>query len=206
MIRGQLEQTLFAEGKVVAGVDEVGRGCLAGPVFAAAVILDLPLVLKLPSKERDLIRDSKTLSARQRQSLLPQAPMLCKAYAIGSASVYEIEHTGIVPATFSAMHRALELLSQPFYFLLIDGKFRLPGFPEEKQQAIIKGDHLCFSIALASIIAKEARDAHMREAAQRYPQYLFEKNVGYGTEHHLKAIRDFGICDLHRRNFRISAI
>ena len=202
--KGAIEAFLLKEGHRIAGVDEVGRGCLAGPVYAAAVILDYEKLKQLSVEEKKLIRDSKTLSAKQRQKILPIISEIALASACGQAEVSEIEEQGIVPATFLAMHRSLFALQLSFSYLLIDGKFPLPGLPQAKQQAVIKGDSLCYSIAAASILAKEKRDAYMSAVAEKYPQYLFEKNVGYGTAYHLKAIQEFGICELHRKNFRMN--
>lgn len=198
--RGRLERSYRSQGQILVGVDEVGRGCLAGPVYAASVILDFNLLAKRPKRERDLIRDSKTLSSAQRQRILGCLDMIVVDRAVALAEVTEIEEHGIVGATFLAMRRALQALSHPFDLVLVDGKARIPDL-SWRQETIIGGDRLCFSIAAASIYAKEARDAFMRGQATEFPAYGFERHVGYGTKEHLDAIRSHGVCPLHRRNF-----
>lgn len=178
----------------------MGRGCLAGPVFAGCVILDQLQLEQLPLSHRELIRDSKTLSARQRADILPVIQQIARSWAIGIAGVEEIEKLGIVKAVFLAMCRALCLIST-CDVLLVDGKFAIPGL-KIKQQAIVGGDKSCYSIAAASIVAKTARDHYMAEQSRLYPLYHFEKHVGYGTRLHLDKIAEFGICPLHRRNFK----
>lgn len=204
--RGRIERSFRAEGHVLVGIDEVGRGCLAGPVYAACAILDFDRLAKCPKKDRDLIRDSKTLSALQRQRVLECLTEVSVDHAVAHAEVSEIEARGIVGATFLAMRRALNALSEPFHLVLVDGKARIPDLPW-RQEAIVDGDALCFSIAAASIFAKEARDAFMRDQAESFPVYGFDRHVGYGTKEHMEAIRSHGICPLHRRNFApISAV
>ncbi|MFW7378131.1 MAG: ribonuclease HII [Oligoflexus sp.] len=198
--KGAFEATARSQGLSLVGTDEVGRGCIAGPVYAAAVSLDYESLFKLSKKDLSLIRDSKTLSSAQRQYMLPLIKSVATAYAIGIASVNDIETFGIVPATFSAMTRALEQLPQQYDLLLIDGRSPIPDYPGE-QRAFIKGDSLIYAIAAASILAKEARDQHMKEADTSYPGYGFAQHVGYGTKQHLQALADIGICPLHRRNF-----
>lgn len=198
--KGQLEARYLRDNVRILGVDEVGRGCLAGPVYAACASLDYKLLANLDRRTKLLIRDSKTLSARQRQSILPLIDSICQEKSIGIASVQEIEHDGIVSATFRAMQRAYGALTGRYDLLLIDGKHKNP-FIEIEQLSVIGGDGLCFAIAAASIIAKEARDSFMREAADAYPQYGFPENVGYGTKTHLEALSRYGITPLHRRNF-----
>lgn len=183
----------------IAGIDEVGRGCLAGPVFAACVVLDQSRLACLPVAERNLIRDSKKLTARQRTQVLPVIVQISHSYAFGAAVVDEIERLGIQAATFLAMRRALCLLPVPD-LLRVDGRFVVPKI-EIAQQAVIGGDSLHAEIAAASIVAKVARDRWMTVQALRYPQYGFERHVGYGTHLHLQKIREHGICPLHRRNF-----
>lgn len=183
----------------IAGIDEVGRGCLAGPVFAACVVLDQPRLASLPAAERSLIRDSKTLTAQQRDKILPVILRTARDYAVAAATVSEIECVGIQAATLLAMRRALCLLPPPD-MLLIDGRAELPGV-EIKQRAVVGGDRLHAEIAAASIIAKVARDRWMTTQAVRYPQYRFERHVGYGTRLHRQQLATHGICPLHRRNF-----
>lgn len=178
--------------KYIAGVDEVGRGPLAGPVYAAAVILDL---------SRDLygIRDSKKLSEDKRNKLSEEIRKNCLAYSIGVASREEIDDYNILNATKLAMKRAVEGLSIKPDFILVDAvridEVQIPQMP------IIKGDDLSVSIGAASIVAKVERDKHMDKMADIYPHYLFDKNKGYGTKEHIDAIKEYGICELHRRTF-----
>jgi ribonuclease HII len=198
--RGRLERQLLESGVRVAGVDEVGRGCLAGPVYAACAILDLGRVRKLKTPIRHLLRDSKQLSREQRAAMVPVIHGVAREWHVASAGVEEIETVGIVQATFLAMHRAIAQLGERFDLLLIDGRLPLKNYAG-RQQAVVKGDDLCFSIAAASILAKEARDAFMREQAQTFPVYGFDAHVGYGTAHHVAMIQRHGTCRLHRRNF-----
>jgi ribonuclease HII len=198
--RGTIERSFLKQGLKILGVDEVGRGCIAGPVYAACVSLDYDALHDLDDKSRALIRDSKTLSSAQRQKILPILHIVCKDWALGFSTVAEIEEQGIVPATFQAMLRAYETMKETHDLLLIDGKQLNPMLPI-RQEAIIGGDGLCFAIAAASILAKEARDAFMREAAETFPHYDFHENVGYGTKSHLSALESRGITPLHRRNF-----
>ena len=186
--------------KSVCGVDEVGRGCLAGPVFAAAAILDLEGLLRAPLSTRCLIRDSKTLSARQRgQARILMEPFLLD-HACGQATAAEIDTYGIVSACFLAMKRAISLLHPTFDHILVDGRPCIPNLLHP-QSAIIKGDQKCFSIAAASIIAKLERDHFMTCAAKQYGVYGLETNVGYGTPQHIEALQHHGICPLHRKSF-----
>lgn len=198
--RGRIERALRDEGKVCAGVDEVGRGCLAGPVAAGFAVLDLARVEKLKAADRRLLRDSKLLSPAQRQYMLPVIAKVAVDTQVGWASMREIEDIGILPACFLAMRRAIAACDAPFDVLLVDGKLKLRGYDRE-QQAIVKGDALCFSIAAASIVAKEARDTYMHEQARTYPVYGFDDHVGYGTRQHLDRLREHGPCSLHRHNF-----
>lgn len=200
------DRILIRAGKIVAGVDEVGKGCLAGPVYAGIAILDFAALSRLPPAQQELVRDSKTLSPRQRQQIinLMVSEGVASAYAVDSATVAEIERLGIQGATELAMLRAVKNLEEravDFDVLLIDGKLLLKGYPG-LQEAIINGDALCATIAAASIFAKEARDQYMREQAEQYQGYGFERHVGYGTALHLASIASLGICPLHRRNFR----
>ncbi|HET9238744.1 MAG TPA: ribonuclease HII [Oligoflexus sp.] len=198
--QGSIERSFIKQGLKILGVDEVGRGCIAGPVYAACVSLDYDALKDLDTKTRALIRDSKTLSSAQRQRILPVLHIVCRDWAVGVSTVTEIEEQGIVPATFQAMLRAFEAMKETHDLLLIDGKQLNPMLPI-RQEAIIGGDGLCFAIAAASILAKEARDDFMRQAALNFPHYDFHENVGYGTKSHLTAMEARGITPLHRRNF-----
>ena len=181
----------------VAGIDEAGRGPLAGPVVAAAVILD-----RSRAKRRLLRRldDSKKLTAVDRQAAYLA---LCDSDAvvigIGAASAREIDRFNILQATYLGMRRAVAGLAQQAEAVLIDG-LPVPGFPVP-QEALVKGDARSFSIAAASVIAKVTRDRFMRTAAALHPQYGFERHKGYGTPEHLEALRLHGPCPLHRRSF-----
>ena len=155
--RGDIEKVLHKKNLIVAGVDEVGRGCIAGPVFAGAVILTWEAIAKLPTQQKELLRDSKTLTLIQRKKMAEVVKLKALAHGVGSADVAEIEGLGIVNATFLAMHRAIAKLNHRIDYLLIDGNQPLPNFLG-KQKAIIKGDNLCYCIAGASIIAKTSRD------------------------------------------------
>ena len=178
----------------VAGLDEVGRGCLAGPVVAAACILD-------PSKQLpDGLNDSKQLSAKQRNEIAEQLRADAVAFAVGQIEADEIDRINILQATKRAMRLALDNLEPKADFLLIDAlQLKEIGLP---QKAIIKGDAISASIAAASILAKTYRDNLMTDYDAVYPQYGFAHHVGYGTKAHFDAIRQHGICPLHRKTFR----
>ncbi|RYZ60284.1 MAG: ribonuclease HII [Proteobacteria bacterium] len=199
-MKGAIEKKSLKQDRRVIGVDEVGRGCLAGPVYAAVAALDYYKIDALEEATRDLIRDSKKLSSKQRQKIIPVLEDVCVEWGLGVATEREIETLGIVPATFLAMKRAFENLKEPYDLLLIDGNQKHPDMPME-QMTVVGGDSLCYAIAAASILAKEARDAVMRIAHESYPQYGFGDHVGYGTKSHLQAIEEHGITPLHRRNF-----
>ncbi len=200
MRKGAIESRHRKNLRRILGVDEVGRGCLAGPVYAAVAAIDYDKLQKLKADRRDLIRDSKQLSAKQRREIIPVLQDVCQEWAIASATVLEIEQHGILGATFIAMKRAYLELKEPYDLLLMDGKVAHPDMPIE-QETIIGGDALCYAIAAASIFAKEARDAVMHQAHELYPQYGFASHVGYGTKSHLLALEEFGITPLHRRTF-----
>jgi ribonuclease HII len=199
-LRGHIEKKLLLEFAPIVGVDEVGRGCLAGPVFAAAAVLDYDRLWRLSTCELALIRDSKTLSHLQRTQAQEIIRGVTADCAIASASVEEIERFGIVGATFMSMHRAIESLQSYPQFLLIDGNQKLPDI-EIQQMSVVGGDSACYNIAAASILAKNARDQFMVEIAEKYQGYGFEKHVGYGTKQHMDAMKELGICNIHRRTF-----
>ena len=175
----------------IAGVDEVGRGCIAGCVTAAAVIINNNIII--PG-----IKDSKKLSADKRKTI-SESIKNNYYYAIGSASVKEIEEYNILNATKLAMQRAVMNLPITPNLLLIDGNSKIKTHIEQK--TIIKGDQSELAIAAASIIAKVDRDSLMNELHQRYPEYHWDKNKGYGTKLHLEAIAKYGINEYHRKNF-----
>ena len=184
------ENELIAAGRgPICGVDEAGRGPLAGPVCAAAVML--PLGLEIPG-----LNDSKKLTEKKRDALYDQICAAAITYGIAFASVEEIEELNILGATFLAMRRAVEQLKQTPMLVLVDGN-RDPGLPYETE-CVVKGDGKCADIAAASILAKVTRDRYMLEQAERFPQYGFEKHKGYGTAAHYAALREFGPSEIHR--------
>ena len=176
----------------VAGVDEAGRGPLAGPVFAAAVILPF-------GTEIEGLNDSKKLSEAKREKLFDIITDKAVAYGIASASEKEIDGINILEATFLAMNRALKQIEGSFDLALIDGN-RNKGI-EYPSVTVIKGDALCADIAAASILAKVSRDRFMYTMAEKYPQYGFEKHKGYGTKLHYENIAKYGVCPIHRKTF-----
>jgi ribonuclease HII len=180
-----------------AGVDEVGRGCLFGPVFASAVVLDRSAIAVLLDAG---LTDSKKLSARRRQVLVPLIQDQARAWALGQASAGEIDRHGIRGATERAMRRALTRLPAPPELLLVDGVLPLRGWSGE-QRTLVAGDQRCAAIAAASVLAKQARDGLLRRLAGRYPGYGLERHVGYGTAAHRQAILRLGPTPLHRRSF-----
>ena len=187
------EKTRWAVGHLLIGVDEVGRGPLAGPVVAAAVIL--PRQVELPG-----VKDSKLLTGPQREHCCQEICRCASAVGIGCVEPVEIDRVNILQATFQAMIQAVENLPTPPDFLLIDGPYHLPlSIP---QKGIPKGDQRSLSIAAASIVAKVHRDRLMTEYHELYPAYGFAQNKGYGTAQHLAALRCHGPCPLHRRSFR----
>ena len=183
---------MFKKNKI-AGVDEVGRGCLAGPVFAAAVILDG----KIDKKD---IKDSKTIAFKKR-ILLSKYIKKNSIYAVGIATVEEIEKINILNASLLAMQRALDKLKFKPSIVYIDGLFA-PKKINIKYKTIIKGDKKITSIAAASIIAKVSRDFFMTKLAKKYPKYFWHKNFGYGTTDHLTALKKYGITKHHRKKFK----
>ncbi len=178
--------------KVVCGIDEAGRGPLAGPVYAAAVILKKGQTI-------EGVNDSKKLSEKKREALYNKIIDECLAYAIGVADEKEIDEINILQATFLAMKRAVDGLSVKPDCALVDGN-QIPPL-DCSVSTIIKGDSKSESIAAASILAKVERDRYMLKMAQKYPQYCFEKHKGYGTKLHYEMIEKYGICDIHRKSF-----
>lgn len=182
---------------VCAGVDEVGRGSLFGPVFAGAVVLPQSSLASLAAEG---LTDSKKLTGRRRADLVPIIESLAAAWALGQAAAAEIDRHGIRLATEWAMLRALQKLPRPPRLLLVDGVLPLRCWSGE-QVSLVRGDSHCPSIAAASVLAKQARDALIAELAQRYPGYGLERHAGYGTAQHLQAIEVWGPTPMHRLSF-----
>ncbi len=174
----------------VAGVDEVGMACLAGPVVAAALVVK-PYCRKIPG-----VRDSKTLSLQQRERLYPEILRRCAAVGVGAASVPEINRLNIYHASHLAMWRALQRV-RPYDHALVDG-LSIRDIDLGPHTAIVDGDALSYAIASASIVAKVTRDRLMQKLAQRYPGYGWEQNVGYATRRHIQGLRERGLTPFHR--------
>lgn len=187
----------FKEDTIEAGCDEAGRGCLAGPVFAAAVILP-------PGFYHPLLNDSKQVSETNRNELRPFIEANAIAYAVAMVDAEEIDRINILKASFKAMHLALDQLTLNPELLLIDGN-RFIAYKKIRHECIIKGDGLYTSIAAASILAKTYRDEYMLNLHQQFPYYAWNNNKGYGTLEHRKAIGVHGICDHHRKSFSMSS-
>lgn len=177
---------------VICGIDEAGRGPLAGDVYAAAVIFDEGVFI-------DGLNDSKKLTEKNRETLFDEIISKAKAYCVATASVEEIEEINILQATFLAMKRAYEGLGITADIVLIDGN-RLPNLDCEMKM-VVKGDGLSASIAAASILAKVSRDRYMKKLAEKYPEYRFDKHKGYGTKLHNELILEYGPCPVHRMSF-----
>lgn len=181
---------------IEAGCDEAGRGCFAGPVLAAAVILPKDF-------HHPLLNDSKKLSESQRYKLRPIIESNAISWAVASASAEEIDSINILNASFLSMHRAILKISEP-ELLLIDGN-RFKKFPAIDHKCIIGGDGLYLSIAAASILAKTYRDDLMNQLHEQFPVYRWDKNKGYGTADHRKAMIQFGLSPFHRKSYRLSS-
>lgn len=187
----------FSNNKTIeCGCDEAGRGCLAGPVVAAAVVLP-------PDFQNAILNDSKQLSDKQRRLLRPIIEKEAIAYSVAFVSNEEIDKINILQASFLAMNNAVKSLSLTPELLLIDGN-RFKNQTEIPFQCVVKGDSLYQSIAAASILAKTYRDDYMLEIHKEYPQYQWNKNMGYPTKLHRKAIEEHGITPFHRKTFRLS--
>ena len=183
--------------QLIAGIDEAGRGPLAGPVVAAAVIFNFTEV----PEELKFLADSKKLSARRRESFSKIIMARAENFGIGICDHQTIDRLNILQATFLAMKKALTALSVNPDIILVDGQLPLPNY-SAPQQAIINGDNIIFSIAAASVLAKVARDRFMTAMHERYPQYGFRQHKGYGTKLHMDALQLHGPCEIHRRTFR----
>lgn len=186
-------QPYYRKDLIEAGCDEVGRGCLAGPVVAAAVILEKDYF-------HPLLNDSKKVKPSHRAFMAQEIKQAAIAWAIGEANHEEIDALNIFNASYLAMHRAIEQLSQQPHLLLIDGKY-FKAYPTIPHECMIGGDAQFSAIAAASILAKTHRDAYMQQLAIKYPAYGWEKNVGYPTPTHLQAIQQRGITPYHRKTF-----
>jgi ribonuclease HII len=185
----------FHKSKIEAGCDEAGRGCLAGPVYAAAVIF--------PAKYRNKwLNDSKKLSDKDRYELRPEIEEKALSWATGIVDEKEIDEINILNASFLAMHRAIAQLKLKPEHLIIDGN-RFKAFENIAHTCIVKGDSKYLSIAAASILAKTYRDDFMKTMAIKFPEYSWEKNMGYPTKAHRQAIREFGITPLHRLSYQL---
>lgn len=178
-----------------AGCDEAGRGCLAGAVYAAAVILP-------PNFKHELLNDSKKLSLKKRLALREVIEKEAVAWAVGIVTEKEIDAINILNASFLAMHRAVDQLQTRPEHLLIDGN-RFTPYPNIAHDCIVKGDAKYLSIAAASVLAKTYRDDYMLACHQQYPQYGWDKNKGYPTKAHRNAIAQHGSCKLHRQSFKL---
>jgi len=182
-------------GRTEAGCDEAGRGCLAGPVTAAAVILP-------PRFRNKLLNDSKQLTAKRRDKLRGIIEKKALAWAVAHVWQHEIDEINILNASFLAMHRALDQLGSTPDHILVDGN-RFNTYEDIDHTCIIKGDGKYLSIAAASVLAKTHRDEYMQQQAEQHPQYSWNTNVGYPTKAHRQAIKEFGITPLHRKSFQL---
>lgn len=178
--------------KAIVGIDEVGRGCWAGPVVAAAVLLGKPVTG---------LKDSKKTTAKQRQLLTGLVQATAASYGIGWASAEYVDQHGLTQAVRFAMQQALDQITQPYGKVIIDGSFNFLA-DNQKTETLIKADDTVPAVSAASIIAKVARDAYMAEQALNFPGYGFERHVGYGTAAHSTALRALGPCQLHRMSYK----
>jgi ribonuclease HII len=182
-------------GRIEAGCDEAGRGCLAGAVYAAAVILP-------PGFHCEKLNDSKLLTEKQREALRPLIEREAVAWAVGAASPEEIDRMNILRASFLAMHRAIEQLKAVPEHLLVDGN-RFAPYPGIPHTTVVKGDGKYMSIAAASVLAKTHRDEYMNRLDAEYPGYRWRENKGYPTKAHRNAIREYGTTPYHRKSFTL---
>ena len=188
-------KNFFEKNKMEVGCDEAGRGCLAGPVYAAAVILD-------PHKKNSQLNDSKKITKKQRDELRSWIEKNSLAWAVGIVDQSTIDEINILNASFLAMHRAIDQLDCSFDHLLIDGN-RFKPYRDFPFHCIVKGDGKYKSIAAASILAKTHRDEYMQQIANEFPQYDWKNNQGYPTQKHREAIKVYGKCIPHRSSFRL---
>ena len=185
----------YSNYKLEAGTDEAGRGCLAGPVVAAAVIL--PKGFK-----HELLNDSKQLTEKQREKLRPFIEKNALAYAVAFVNAPKIDEINILQSSILAMHKSIEKLAVQPEFIIVDGN-KFNPFKKIPHQTIVKGDAKYMSIAAASVLAKTYRDDYMQKIAKEFPNYFWEKNKGYPTKQHRNGIREFGITKYHRKTFRL---
>lgn len=186
----------YKQGVIEAGCDEAGRGCLAGPVFAAAVILPKDF-------KNELLNDSKKLSQKHRDKLRLVIEETALDFAVASVNPIEIDKINILNASIVAMHKAISVLKIEPHHLIIDGN-RFKPYKSILHKCIVKGDSLYLSIAAASVLAKTYRDEYMVNLAKKYPQYLWHQNKGYPTRAHREAIAHYGITEYHRKSFRLT--
>lgn len=189
-------QPFYQKRYIEAGCDEAGRGCYAGPVFAAAVILPKDF-------HHPVLNDSKQLSEAQRNELRPIIEKEAVCYSVARVDHDEIDRINILRASFKAMHLAIDKLKKRPRYLIIDGN-RFTPYPDAKHKCIVKGDGLYSSIAAASVLAKTYRDEYMKNLHHEYPLYNWSNNKGYGTEEHRLAIQEYGLCKYHRLSFNIN--
>ncbi len=194
------EWPLWESASMICGVDEAGRGPLAGPVVAAAVVF--PRCFNAKGTLLEKLNDSKKLSPELRSALAPEVRKAAMFWAVKAVGPESIDQINILQATFRAMNLAIESLPVLPELLLIDGNRFRPALPIPFE-TIVKGDSRVFSIAAASVLAKTIRDEIMTESAKRWPHYGFERHFGYATKEHVEAIRTLGRCEIHRRSFRL---
>ncbi|WP_422089507.1 ribonuclease HII [Tenacibaculum ovolyticum] len=185
----------FSGNTLEAGTDEAGRGCLSGPVVAAAVILP-------KNFKHDLLNDSKQLSEKKRQELRPYIEEHALAYGVAFVSHEEVDEINVLQASITGMHRSIEQLSIQPKFIIVDGN-KFKPYKEIPHETIVKGDAKYMSIAAASVLAKTYRDDYMEKIHKEHPQYNWKKNKGYPTKEHRNAIREFGITQYHRKTFKL---
>ncbi|WP_425656402.1 ribonuclease HII [Tenacibaculum ascidiaceicola] len=188
-------QLNYSGHKFEAGTDEAGRGCLSGPVVAAAVILP-------DNFQHELLNDSKQISEKKRQKLRPYIEEHALSYGVSFIHQEEVDELNVLQASITGMHRSIEQLSIQPEFIIVDGN-KFKPFEEIPHQTIVKGDAKFMSIAAASVLAKTYRDEYMEKIHQEFPQYNWQKNKGYPTKEHREAIRQFGATPYHRKSFKL---
>ena len=200
----ELERKLWERGfKIVAGTDEVGRGPLAGPVVAACVVFPSSVNgIRFTADSLSGVDDSKKLTSAKREEMFELITKNALDLGIGVVGEKEIDQMNILNASLTAMGKAVKELKNPPDFILVDGNQKIPNLALP-QMPVVKGDSLSLSVAAASIIAKVTRDRIMFEYHQRYPEFCFAENKGYGTKTHIQALKTFGPCEIHRQSFKI---